>query len=156
MKFLVMSDSHGRSDVVASIIKRHNVDRYIHCGDSEMPHPLEPLDMVKGNSYYDPALPLIRELHIEGHNILVTHGHLFQVQFGLLRLKLEAEERKCSIVFYGHTHRFLDQSINGIRFMNPGSITRSRFGVESYIIFDTMSNKCTRYDLSGEEIKDNE
>lgn len=54
MKILIISDSHGLTDELQTIAKRHaaEVDMMIHCGDSELEtnHPaLEGYKVVKGN-----------------------------------------------------------------------------------------------------------
>ena len=73
-------------------------------------------------------------------NALITHSHLLN-KFGLFNvshsLAVLAKNNDCEYVFYGHTHRFDDQVVDGVRIMNPGSLFRSRDdGSHSYAIFE--------------------
>ena len=38
----------------------------------------------------------------------------------------KAKKEKVDTVFFGHTHIFMDDYYNGIRFINPGSIYNNR------------------------------
>ena len=43
-------------------------------------------------------------------------------------LRDAAVENHCDIVFYGHTHVAKDETLDGIRLVNPGSLRYSRDG----------------------------
>ncbi len=130
MKILVVSDSHGDRQIIASVVKRYEqqVDGIFHCGDSELKldDPLiSHLHIVKGNMDLADFAPAEVE-EVDNHRILLTHGHLQGVNDGLLNLKLYAKSKAADIVLFGHTHQLgvaLDQ---GILFVNPGSISFPR------------------------------
>lgn len=131
MKILLMSDSHGRNAMVDHLLEKHNdADLFIHCGDIECDEYVFPaLETVAGNNdvYYD--YPSQRIFTVHGHRILVLHSH--QCMFYYKRsqwLRDTAIENHCDIVFYGHTHVAKDETLDGIRLVNPGSLRYSRDG----------------------------
>ena len=73
MRILVISDSHGRNDDVAGVIKQVGpIDMLIHCGDVERGDNYIrslvdcPVHMVAGNNDYNLDLPskdILRKLH---------------------------------------------------------------------------------------------
>lgn len=145
---LVVSDSHGKSRKVLQAIKRTKPDMLIHLGDIEdNPDDIQDylnkvvnekngrkLDeyvrsiYVKGNCdrFYKSKMTKAMVFDLNGHNVLVTHGHGFYVDDGLTDLLEVAKEHKCDMVMYGHTHHYQDAVIDGIRFLNPGSIAFPR------------------------------
>lgn len=153
MKFLIMSDSHGDQRIIEEILKRHIVDDIIHCGDSEIPRDWFRMKMVKGNSWNDDNLPYELLLSAENRKIYVTHGHKFGVYSGLNRLFYKAKSLEVDYCMYGHTHIANYKLIDGILFLNPGSITRPRKGSASYMILDTSDDSCVLYNINGKEIK---
>ena len=70
--------------------------------------------------------PAERVLEIEGHRILLTHGHLHGVKASLIPLASSAQAAGCDIALFGHTHIYTEryQAINGsaVCLFNPGSI----------------------------------
>lgn len=42
---------------------------------------------------------------LEGHKIMVTHGHNYGVSMDLYGVSEEAAARGCEIVCFGHTHK---------------------------------------------------
>lgn len=130
LKILVVSDSHGDHQIISDLIDRydHQVDGIFHCGDSELDltDPLIPhLHIVKGNM--DHAAFANQELvTLDQQTILLTHGHLQNVNTGLLNLELLAKSEAAKIVLYGHTHQLGVVKDQGILFINPGSISFPR------------------------------
>ena len=61
--------------------------------------------------------------------LYLTHGHLWNPE------KLPPLE-KGTIFLYGHTHVKLDQEVNGIRCVNPGSVSIPKDGSHSCIVYD--------------------
>lgn len=81
---------------------------------------------VKGNCDYYSNNPVSDVVEFGGNRIFITHGHNYGVDFGLDGLSYAAEENKCNIALYGHTH-VPDSSIKGkIIIVNPGSVSRPR------------------------------
>lgn len=147
-KLLLLSDSHMKTIKVLQAINRTEPDMLIHLGDIEDdPDDIQDylnkvvnkkkgksLDehvrsiYVKGNCdrFYKSKMTKAMVFDLNGHNVLVTHGHGFYVDDGLTDLLEVAKEHNCDIVMYGHTHKYQDEVIDGIRFLNPGSIAFPR------------------------------
>lgn len=138
MKIIVVSDNHGRTAWLNKIRDRHkDADCFIHCGDIEMhPDELRGFVCVRGNNdYYD--YPEYRIVHLDKHNIFVTHGHRMMLFFDRSFLVSKAKEHGCDIVCFGHTHVFEYRYIDGVHIINPGSITHNRDGSKpSYAIVE--------------------
>ncbi len=130
MKLLIMSDSHGL-DTNNEIINHEKCNAAIHLGDSQLMEnsaEMSKFDVkVRGNCDFDHNYPKSEVMTFDGVRFFVTHGHYYDVNFGLLALKNEALINKCEVALYGHTHilnvDFTDQAITLI---NPGSTRQSR------------------------------
>lgn len=134
MKILVMSDSHGRRDLVKKIIQKHeDTAMVLHLGDvledvSDMP-PLFPdrkFVWVRGNCDVYRDDPLHTCVTVDGVTLFMAHGHSFAVHYGLTALTQEALRRGAQICLYGHTHVPCNRYQNGLYIMNPGSLSRPR------------------------------
>ncbi|MFS0881240.1 metallophosphoesterase family protein [Metabacillus niabensis] len=127
MKVLIMSDSHGLTKEIEEIKNRHKdeVSLMLHCGDSELSHEsleLASLTVVKGNCDFGADFPNDVICDINGSTLYLTHGHLYQVKSTLLNLKYRALEVGARFVCYGHSHIANAEMIDGMIFINPGSI----------------------------------
>ncbi|MBP3398721.1 MAG: YfcE family phosphodiesterase [Erysipelotrichaceae bacterium] len=138
LKLVVVSDNHGRLEPVLEVLNKHqHADGYYHCGDFEIPLAyLNQFAVVCGNNdYADVPMSLI--VNTPRHRILVLHGHRYATMFSIERLVQKAKAERCNMVFYGHTHVFNDQIVDGIRFINPGSLSHNRDGSRpSYAIVE--------------------
>jgi len=126
MKFLITSDVHQNLEALKEIINKHkDVDLHLNAGDMCLSlNQFEHLHIisVKGNNDFGLDLPYIREIEFKDKKILLTHGHLEYVKFGLDKLKLHAKIKGVDIVIFGHTHeRYLNLEEN-ILFINPGAL----------------------------------
>lgn len=159
MKVLIVSDSHGCTDELDMIRNRHeDVDMLIHCGDSELPnnHPsLKQFMTVRGNCDFDHKFPVEIVKDFGNNRFLITHGHHFNVKMSLMNLSYKAEEMGAKIVCFGHSHIAGAESINGIIFINPGSILLPKVRKEkTYAILemDESKAKINFFDLNGKNI----
>ncbi|WNS74506.1 metallophosphoesterase [Bacillus sp. DTU_2020_1000418_1_SI_GHA_SEK_038] len=161
MRILIVSDSHGLTGELTEI-KKHStgIDKLIHCGDSELisDHPgLEGFTAVRGNCDFDNTFP---EEHVEdigGHRVFITHGHRYSVKSTLLNLSYRAKELGARIVCFGHSHYLGAEMIDGILFINPGSIRKPRGRKErTYVIIDIEKDEINLsvYDLKLGEISE--
>ncbi|MDR0690752.1 MAG: metallophosphoesterase [Streptococcaceae bacterium] len=129
-KILVISDSHGDCEIVKDIRDRYKnkVDLLFHNGDSELSNDekfWQSFFVVGGNN--DFADFKDEQLTTLGQDlILQTHGHRYGINFGLEQLTLAAQQKKATIVLFGHLHRISCEKRQGILFVNPGSITQPR------------------------------
>ncbi|PLR75357.1 YfcE family phosphodiesterase [Bacillus sp. V3-13] len=139
---LIVSDSHGSSEVLETIKEKHGseVEVMVHCGDSELAaddSALSGFAVVRGNCDYDQKLPNELVKDIDGYRLYVTHGHLYSVKSTLMNLHYRAREVNANIVCFGHSHVLGAEMIDGILFINPGSILLPRMRLEkTYVILD--------------------
>jgi putative phosphoesterase len=162
MKVLIMSDSHGLTTEIDDIKNRHidEVDFMLHCGDSELSaesSALMAFKGVKGNCDFGSNLPeeIIEDL---GDIVLyMTHGHLYNVKATLMNLKYRALEVNAKIACYGHSHIAGAEIIDGVLFINPGSI---RLPVlrrqKTYAILDMENTlaKVTFFEVNGQKLEE--
>ena len=128
MKVVVTSDNHG-IDCLNDIAMLHNDASYFfHCGDSLMTEKeLGEYISVRGNCDYDHDLPLFRIIDVEDHKILLIHGHRYLEHYdGKYLLANLAKSNGCDIVFFGHSHIFSYDEIDGVTLINPGSLRFNR------------------------------
>jgi uncharacterized protein len=137
MKIVVVSDSHGRNELLKMIQEKNSdASLFIHCGDLEG----DPLNypgyiMVRGNNDYWGEFEDERIIPIANHKIYVTHSHRFSYFQRGLQMANRAHELGCDIVCYGHTHVAMCDEVDGVLELNPGSLAHSRDGREvSYAI----------------------
>ena len=96
---------------------------------------------MKGNCDGGYSSSDFRVIPVECGNILLTHGHMENVSYQLNGLMYKAMENDCSAVVFGHTHKAMTDESNGIRFINPGSLTQPRDGSDgSYAIIRTSAD----------------
>jgi putative phosphoesterase len=157
MKILVISDTHGQEQNLKKVLEREGMpDHVIHLGDSEdsgirMRRTLTcPLHIVAGNCDFFSDLPRVTVVELDGHRILLTHGHYHYVSVGTRDLVEEAKANDCDIVMYGHTHRpFLDQSDPELTVLNPGSLSfpRQEGRRPSYAVMETRADGTVNYQI---------
>ena len=114
MEFLIFSDSHGCLEKMSAALSRqvNSPDGILFLGDGARDIDRffvvdTPIWAVRGNcdwSSSDLADKTERLLHIEGHTILLCHGHEWGVKSGLGALTAHAAELSADIVLFGHTH----------------------------------------------------
>lgn len=138
MRIVALSDTHGNSYALESVILRNtDADWIFHLGDGEreldnflLSHQkLAPkIIHVAGNCDFESLSPEIFVLPVLDHKILATHGHLYGVSSSLDKLRELALTNECDIVIFGHTHVKYESYENGIYFLNPGSASIPRDG----------------------------
>ncbi|MEG0293238.1 metallophosphoesterase [Enterococcus sp.] len=150
MKYLVVSDNHGDRSVIERLFARYKneVDEIFHCGDSELPSNdslWQGVHIVTGNCDYDRGYEASLTVETPLDRVLVTHGHLYDVRFGLYRLSLKALEEKANLVFFGHTHVIGCEKVGNTLFLNPGSISQPRGTIQekSYCIVESTAEAWT-------------
>ena len=134
MKILVLSDTHGNISGMEKALNKFgsNADIIVHCGDGTRGEAMWLRDnithaavvCVRGNCDFYGMMKDIEYLDICKHRIMITHGHLFGAKYGLEELSYKAEEEGADMVFFGHTHISTDETISGVRLINPGSCGR--------------------------------
>lgn len=151
MKMLVISDTHGRlSRVNEAAAKITDIDMLIHLGDyqqdaEEIADALG-VDCISVRGNMDGAMRSEDSravLETEYGKIYLTHGHTEGVRSGSFdRLLYRCRELDCRAVFFGHTHVPCNEEIDGIRILNPGSISMPRDGSDgTYAIVHTYEDR---------------
>ncbi len=67
-------------------------------------------------------------LEVNGHKILMAHGHLQGVDYGYNKLGLDAKLHGATTALHGHTHIPVFEQRGDFTFINPGSTSRPRGG----------------------------
>ena len=145
MNILILSDSHGRADLVREVLERCSPDLVLFCGDGlrdlayiELPCPMH---AVRGNcDFSPPPLPCVGEVRdellipIDSMKILLIHGHKYGVKGGLGMVVQRAVQLDADAVVFGHTHLPLDVTLmpkdnslgpllsKPLHLFNPGSL----------------------------------
>lgn len=129
MRIAVIADTHDRlPDFLLSQLE--GADEIWHLGDVCQPEILarieslgSPVYVVRGNCDGEMNWPLARTLERHGRRFFLTHIPPFQKLSG------------CDVVLHGHTHVPRDEIIEGIRFLNPGCVTRPNRGAPASFAF---------------------
>lgn len=138
MKILVLSDSHRCVEQMQKAVEREKPDQILHLGDHESDalrlrelYPNTPLLYVPGNCDPGSDAPQTVTPVIDGVFFMLTHGHRYQVKYGLLRLGLAAQELGVQAALFGHTHTACAEYFENVLLFNPGAVggTFGSYGV---------------------------
>lgn len=138
MKILIISDSHGFTSMLRTIIeKENNCDMIIHLGDGSRDMSAvnditagKPICQLKGNcdilscNFSDKFISFADDF-----KFFACHGHNYNVKISLHSLFYAAKEYDCRFAFYGHTHIPAQEESEGIILFNPGSVTNGCYGI---------------------------
>ena len=127
MKVGVISDTHGllRQEVLEIL---RSCDCILHAGDINNRGVLDTLEQiapiyaVRGNNDKEWAehLPHDLTVHLESLKIFMVHN----------KKEIQNLPPDADIVIFGHSHKYLEQEIDGKHWLNPGSCGKRRFGQE--------------------------
>jgi len=142
MRIAVLADTHDRlpPHVCAALA---GSDEIWHLGDVCAPQILDVLKaagpsvrVVRGNCDDCPDWPLTLDLEREGLHIRLEHIPPRQPPAGF------------DLLLHGHTHVPRDEVIGGVRFLNPGCITRPNRGAPaSYAWLELERGKLLTWQL---------
>lgn len=145
MKLVIVSDTHGNNEILDLISKKHsNADYYIHCGDSQSTSSqIFPFQSVRGNcDYFSDFSDFIKLTYEDGY-IWIQHKPVENISI--------LKKNNVKIFIHGHTHKRRDEVIDGIWFINPGSISFSRDGHDcSYALLELTKGENRLLFQSGE------
>lgn len=129
-RIIVVSDNHGAASPIEDLKHLYpDADYFLHLGDSELTaSELQGYICVRGNNDWDSGFPNCRTVSACGHKILMCHGHRDMYTGHYERLADKAASMGCDIACFGHTHIYHDSVVNGVRMLNPGSISHNRDG----------------------------
>ena len=129
---LVLSDSHGRNDIIEDILTNEpDADVLFHCGDvcadlSDVTRDWIPAYAVAGNCDYSGDYPDELLIKLAGYQFYLTHGHRYSVDWRTDLLCYAGKEKLADVVCFGHTHVPGYDFDEGILLLNPGSVARPR------------------------------
>ena len=160
MKILIASDLHGSAYWCRRLmeeIEKEQPDRIVLLGDllyhgprNDLPREYAPKEVipmlsslkekilaVRGNCEAEvdqmvlpfPCLADFSQLFVDGRLMHLTHGHHQNPQ-NLPPLP------QGSVFLYGHTHVKFDQVVDGIRCLNPGSVSIPKDGSHSFLLYE--------------------
>lgn len=155
----IMSDSHGKGDMVRAavqILNRNGAEMLFHCGDigdaEVLGELLEiPTHFTWGNMDRPdevmhtfcltvdlpwPEPPVC--VKVAGKQIAICHGHE-----GFM--KSLVEDGQFDYVFYGHSHQPRDHRFGRTRLINPGALQRA--SVKTVATLDTTADELTYYEV---------
>lgn len=130
MRIAVISDTHDRLPVSVCAAIR-GADEIWHLGDVCSPvilktlETIAPVKVVRGNCDAETAWPLTLDITLEG------------VRFHLEHIPTR-KPPECDIFLHGHTHVPRDETVGGVRFLNPGCITRPNMGARASFAWLTI------------------
>ncbi len=160
MKLLIASDIHGSAywcEKLVDLIEKEQPEKIVLLGDllyhgprNDLPRDYAPKRVipmlgayaerilaVRGNCEAEvdqmvlpfPCMAEYAVLVCDGVTMFLTHGHHHNVQ-NLPKLE------KGSVFLFGHTHVKMDEMHEGIRCINPGSVSIPKDGTHSCMIWD--------------------
>ncbi|WP_196591795.1 metallophosphoesterase family protein [Pectinatus frisingensis] len=150
MKIGIISDSHGNTQTVDKAVKKAaDVQMWLHAGDyiqdAEYLSEIVAVPVVKvaGNGDWNNIdVPEDEFINIGNKKIWLTHGHKYQIKWGIDCLRQEAEKNNADVIIFGHNHVYSKQYIDNRLFINPGSIALPRDGEKgSFAVMNFLENK---------------
>lgn len=160
MKLLIASDIHGSAYWCARLMEafeKEQPDKLILLGDllyhgprNDLPRDYAPKQVipmlsekkdiiiaVRGNCEAEvdqmvlpfPCMADYAQLMVDGKLLHLSHGHHQNPD-----MLPPLPEGSCFLS--GHTHVKLDKTVNGIRCLNPGSVSIPKDGSHSYLIYE--------------------
>ncbi len=140
MKIVIFSDSHGNTQPMLDAVFDEAPQLILHLGDHSRDcaavleaYPSVPLRAVRGNCDGNAFEPDLDEFVIMNKRIFMTHGHLHGVKMGLGSLLNTAFYKNADVVLFGHTHIPVQESVEGLLAVNPGSIG---MGKKTYAVLE--------------------
>lgn len=151
MRIVILSDCHGDTISLKKIREREkeNTGLFIFAGDGikEFKEIFKDLNYRAVNGNCDIVDGVDEDLiNIGNKKILITHGHLYGVKNNLTNLYFRAKEVLADIVIYGHTHIQKSESVDNIKFINPGSASYAYCNkFNSYSVVENTTGEIYHY-----------
>lgn len=127
LRILVLADTHDHLPEKLQELAA-GVDEIWHLGDVCAPELLEtirelgpPVTIVRGNCDDEAAWPLVIDLERNG------------MRFRLVHIPPNRNPADTDVLLHGHTHVPRDERRGGVRFLNPGCVTRPNRGAPASV-----------------------
>ena len=150
MKYMVISDIHGgiyELNKILDIYFNEKCEKLIILGDlfdygfsinrddiiNRLNFMSENIIAVRGNCDYNINgilfdMPYINKTVLNNKKVVLTHGHIYG--------KEDLKKLSADIIYIGHSHIYGIDLINNKIIVNPGSISKSRNGENSFALID--------------------
>lgn len=137
-KLVVISDTHHDMARLEKLLPVINSANYlIFCGDGVMDimrirgRITVPIVCVKGNNDIGLNVHItdLASVAFGRTKALVTHGHKFGVRQSMSNVLGLAIMKDCKLVFFGHTHKYMDFMQGGVHFINPGALCNGSYAI---------------------------
>jgi putative phosphoesterase len=140
---IVISDTHGNRGVFDKLEGIFSESDYIiHLGDTSLDGSVirkkypQKTFLLNGNC----DLPKLGEdehvFEIEDVRIFACHGDRFGVKSNRDKLCYKAQQENCTVALYGHTHKPLEEFIDGVTLLNPGTLNRYSANTYLYLVIN--------------------
>ena len=144
MRIIVMSDTHRDFWSVRELVEKHRAaDIFIDLGDGARElsetvslYPETKFLSVRGNCDFGVETTLAGCFSCGQAKIFYTHGHMYNVKFGLEDLMRAGKEVAANVILFGHTHIPLCEYRDGVHLLNPGSLGMPRGAKPTYGVVD--------------------
>ena len=149
MRIGVISDTHGQ--LRPEVLKRlEGCDYILHAGDFDREEVLDRLQDVaptlgvRGNNDWGQwanRLPRTRRFQLNGVRFFMVHN----------RMDAPYSLKDIDVVVFGHSHRYCEDRLDGVLWLNPGSCGWPRFGTDLTMAIMTLDGadvRVERIDLS--------
>ena len=153
MEIAIISDTHipsRASEIPPAFEQRiRQADHVIHAGDFDTEGALSniqamasDLTAVRGNTDPDVGLPRVATVEWGGVEFVVTHGTGSRRNYEpmIAATVREHAQRDTAVGVSGHTHQLRDTTYEGVRLLNPGSVTGAAPATEATMMTATAEN----------------
>jgi hypothetical protein len=129
LHIFVLADTHDKLPANLEALAA-DVDEIWHLGDVCAPSVLQtietfgpPVIVVRGNCDSNSDWPLTLNLKRNG------------IRLGLVHIPPDRRPENVDVILHGHTHVPRNEFVNGVRFLNPGCVTRPNRGAPPSVAF---------------------
>jgi putative phosphoesterase len=129
LKIFVLADTHDKLPANLELLA-NGANEIWHLGDVCAPAILQtiesfgpPVTVVRGNCDSNTEWPITENLKRNG------------VRFLLVHIPPDDVPKNADVVLHGHTHVPRNESWGGVRFLNPGCVTRPNRGAPPSVAF---------------------
>ena len=147
MKFVIASDIHGSAFWCAklcTLVEAEQPDRLLLLGDllyhgprNDLPRDYAPKAVIPMLSRYQDIILAVRgNCEAEVDQMVLPFPCLAEYALVFADAEQLPPLAKDTVFLYGHTHVKRDEMVNGIRCLNPGSVSIPKDGSHSCLIYE--------------------
>ena len=153
MRIAVISDIHDNLVNLEKCLgwcNKNKIEQLFCCGDVTNGETLDRLAKLYKNTIHlvEGNVVLFDRDKINSYPNIKYYGQYGRFRVGEMNVGLMHEPflvgkvkslGKCDIIFYGHTHKPWEEDKDGVRLINPGTLS-GMFSVTSFAVWDTEDN----------------